>query len=47
MVLATWFGCGLAPKAPGTVGSLGALPVAWAILAVGGWPWLAAAAVAA
>ncbi len=26
-VLATWFGCGLAPKAPGTVGSLGALPL--------------------
>src|SRR5690606_34333133 len=25
--LATWFGCGLAPKAPGTVGSLGALPL--------------------
>lgn len=26
---ATWFGCGLAPKAPGTMGSLGALLVAW------------------
>lgn len=26
-VLATWFGFGLAPKAPGTVGSLGALPL--------------------
>lgn len=25
--LAVWFGCGLAPKAPGTVGSLGALPL--------------------
>ncbi len=25
--LATWFGCGLSPVAPGTVGSLGALPV--------------------
>lgn len=25
--LATWFGCGLAPKAPGTVGSLGAVPL--------------------
>jgi phosphatidylglycerophosphatase A len=24
-VLATWFGCGLVPKAPGTAGSLGAL----------------------
>jgi phosphatidylglycerophosphatase A len=26
-LLATWFGCGLAPKAPGTVGSIGALPL--------------------
>lgn len=25
--LAIWFGCGLSPKAPGTVGSLGALPL--------------------
>lgn len=24
--LATWFGCGMSPKAPGTFGSLGALP---------------------
>jgi len=27
LVLATWFGCGLAPKAPGTFGSLGAVPL--------------------
>ncbi|RMF71178.1 MAG: phosphatidylglycerophosphatase A [Acidobacteria bacterium] len=26
-VLATWFGCGLAPRAPGTAGTLGALPL--------------------
>jgi phosphatidylglycerophosphatase A len=26
-LLATWFGCGLAPIAPGTVGTLGALPL--------------------
>ena len=26
-VVATWFGCGLSPIAPGTVGTLGALPV--------------------
>lgn len=26
-VLATWFGCGLSPIAPGTVGTLGALPL--------------------
>ncbi|HEX2881193.1 MAG TPA: phosphatidylglycerophosphatase A [Polyangiaceae bacterium] len=25
--VATWFGCGYAPKAPGTVGSLGAVPL--------------------
>jgi len=46
MIAATWFGCGLTPKAPGTVGSLGALPVAWIILSHGGWPWLSVAAVA-
>ena len=26
-LLAVWFGCGLSPRAPGTVGSLGALPL--------------------
>lgn len=30
-VLATWFGCGLVPKAPGTAGSLGALVPAIAL----------------
>jgi phosphatidylglycerophosphatase A len=25
--LATWFGCGFSPRAPGTVGSLGAVPL--------------------
>jgi phosphatidylglycerophosphatase A len=25
--LATWFGCGLSPRAPGTLGSLGSLPL--------------------
>jgi phosphatidylglycerophosphatase A len=25
--IATWFGCGFAPRAPGTVGSLGAVPL--------------------
>ncbi|MGC8760565.1 MAG: phosphatidylglycerophosphatase A family protein [Bryobacteraceae bacterium] len=28
-VLATWFGCGLSPVAPGTAGSLGGLAAAW------------------
>lgn len=47
-VVATWFGSGLVPKAPGTAGSLAALPVAWAILAWGGgWQGLALAVLAA
>jgi phosphatidylglycerophosphatase A len=25
--IATWFGCGLAPKAPGTMGTLGTIPL--------------------
>jgi phosphatidylglycerophosphatase A len=29
LALATWFGCGLSPAAPGTAGSLGALAAAW------------------
>lgn len=33
-VLGTWFGLGLAPKAPGTVGTLGAVPLQWALLAL-------------
>ena len=28
-LLATWFGCGLLPKAPGTWGSIAALPIVW------------------
>jgi phosphatidylglycerophosphatase A len=31
--LATWFGCGLSPRAPGTVGSLGAVPLHLALSA--------------
>jgi phosphatidylglycerophosphatase A len=34
--VATWFGCGRAPIAPGTVGTLGAIPVYW--LAARGGP---------
>ncbi len=44
--LATWFGAGLLPKAPGTWGSLAALPLAWIIQWQWGNPGLAAAAVA-
>lgn len=32
VLLATWFGSGYLPKAPGTWGSLAALPFAWLIL---------------
>lgn len=28
-MLATWFGCGRAPWAPGTVGTIGAIPLVW------------------
>jgi phosphatidylglycerophosphatase A len=30
LLLATWFGCGLSPFAPGTAGSAAALAIAWA-----------------
>jgi phosphatidylglycerophosphatase A len=36
-VIATWFGAGLLPRAPGTWGSLAALPFAWIISYLGGW----------
>jgi phosphatidylglycerophosphatase A len=43
-LLATWFGAGLLPRAPGTWGSLAALPFAYAIVAAAGpWALLAAA----
>jgi len=47
--LATCFGCGYAPKAPGTAGSAAALIIAWLLVRYAGWqPWqlgmLAAAA---
>lgn len=31
-MISTWFGCGLIPGAPGTWGSLAALPLAWVVL---------------
>lgn len=39
-------GCGFLPWAPGTWGSLVALPLAWGIVLIGGKPWLLVAAVA-
>lgn len=43
--LATWFGSGKSPKAPGTAGSLAALPFAWVIHATYGAPALLLAAI--
>jgi phosphatidylglycerophosphatase A len=44
-MLATWFGVGYAPVAPGTWGSLAALPFAWGIAALAGaWALAPAAA---
>ena len=42
-LIATWFGVGLSPIAPGTCASLVALPIAWAIRAMSGDPGLAVA----
>ena len=36
--LATWFGCGKSPIAPGTVGSLGTLPLHFALRSLGPVP---------
>ena len=37
-LIATWFGLGLIPFAPGTWGSLGGLAVAWLLQNYAGWP---------
>jgi phosphatidylglycerophosphatase A len=44
LVLATWFGCGLVPKAPGTMGTLGAVPLYWLVMREAGQLGVAAAA---
>jgi phosphatidylglycerophosphatase A len=44
-VIATWFGCGLVPKAPGTMGALGAIPL-YVLLAREGRAGVAAGALA-
>ena len=41
-LVATWFGCGLSPKAPGTVGSIGAVPLHLALAMLGPLPHAAA-----
>jgi phosphatidylglycerophosphatase A len=38
-VLATWFGCGYSPIAPGTVGTLGALPLVYFLHTLGLAPY--------
>lgn len=42
-IIATWFGSGLLKPAPGTWGTLAALPFAWIIASQGG-PWVLAVA---
>ena len=41
-LIATWFGCGFVPKAPGTAGTIGALPLYFAVVPWGPWAVLAA-----
>ena len=38
LAIATWFGCGYAPWAPGTVGSAGGVLVGWLLVRYAGWP---------
>jgi phosphatidylglycerophosphatase A len=38
-LLATWYGCGYSPKAPGTVGALAAIIIAWPLSRAGFGPW--------
>ena len=46
-VLATWFGCGLVPRGPGTMGTLGAVPLYLLVMRGGGQIAVAVAAVVA
>lgn len=34
-LVSTWFGCGRSPYVPGTVGTLGAIPLVWAFARMG------------
>jgi phosphatidylglycerophosphatase A len=43
-ILATWFGCGLVPLAPGTAGTVGAIPLYLVLRPHGPWVVLLAAA---
>ncbi len=47
-LIGTWFGCGYAPKAPGTAGSLAAIAIAWVLhtyagVSAMGMAWLSVA----
>lgn len=44
-LISLWFGCGLVPRAPGTAGTLGAVPL-YLVLRPLGWWWTAAATTA-
>ena len=44
-VLSLWFGCGLVPLAPGTAGTIGAVPLYLALAPLGRW-WIGVAALA-
>jgi phosphatidylglycerophosphatase A len=48
-VISTWFGCGYAPVAPGTAGSLAAMVIACLLVRFAGWQpfWFLALAAAA
>lgn len=46
VLIATWFGAGLLRPAPGSWGSLAALPLAWLLSRAGGPFWLGSATVA-
>ncbi|MBT3558501.1 MAG: phosphatidylglycerophosphatase A [Rhodospirillales bacterium] len=46
VLIATWFGAGYLPKAPGTWGSLAALPFAWIIMQYHGFGILIGASIA-
>jgi phosphatidylglycerophosphatase A len=45
VVLGTWFGCGLVPAAPGTMGTLGAIPLYWLAVREGGQTAVASVAI--
>ena len=49
LAIATWFGCGYSPAAPGTAGSAAAVAIAWLLAEYAGWtaPWFGVLGLAA